>query len=105
MVGKCWDGDPTARPLTADILSFLETASSHWVPPTSEAIANLGLDRPITIQRPPTSESIFTASVAAPGVMGPEAGFHDPPRSLAIAADVQQSTVGFYVSLPALTPF
>ena len=100
LVERCWDGDPAVRPLTADTLSFLETASSHWVPPTFEAIANLGLDRPITAQRPPTSDLTFTVSVTASGVMGPEAGCRDSLRSLAIASDVQQSTVGFYVSLP-----
>ena len=96
LVGKCWDGVPTARPPTADILSFFETVSCHSVSLTSETIMNLGLDRPITTQRSPTPESTFIVSVAAPGVMGPEADFRD----LAIASDVQQSTVGFYVSLP-----
>ena len=45
---RCWDGDPTVRPDIAEILSFFEVASSRWVPPTSEAIVNLGLNRSVT---------------------------------------------------------
>ena len=59
LMGNCWDGDPTVRPRIAGVLSSFEAASSRWVPPTSEAISDLGLDRPITVQRPPTGGSTY----------------------------------------------
>lgn len=73
LVGKCWDGEPTARPHIADISAFFEAASHRWVPPTPGAIANLGLDRPTTTEEPPTKESTFIASEALRGAMELEA--------------------------------
>ena len=70
---KCWDGDPTARPHIGDILSFFEAASCCWVPSTPEAIANLGLDRSITTQKPPTIELTVTASGVVHEATGQEA--------------------------------
>ena len=60
---NCWDGDPTVRPDITGILAFFEAASSRWVPPTSEAIVNLGLDRSVTVRRPPTGGSTYTELV------------------------------------------
>ena len=58
---RCWDGNPSVRPRITDILSFFESASRHWVSSTSEAIRDLGLNRP-TIQKPPTREQSLTVS-------------------------------------------
>ena len=58
----CWDRDPTVRPGITDILPFFEAASNHWVPPTSEAIANLGLDDSTAARSPPTSTDRFHCS-------------------------------------------
>jgi len=66
LVKGCWDGNPSVRPHIADILPLLEEASHHWVPLTSEIIANLGLDRPVT-RRPPTREQSLTMSEGASG--------------------------------------
>ena len=63
LMGNCWDGDPTVRPHITDILSSFEVASCRWVPPTSEAIANLGLSGSITARRPPTGGSTFLGLV------------------------------------------
>ena len=53
-------------PHIADILSVFEEASRDWVSLTSEAIVNLGLDRPAT-QRPPTREETLMMSEGIPG--------------------------------------
>ena len=58
---RCWDRDPSVRPHIADILSFFEVASRHWVPSTSGAVADLGLDRPNT-RGPPAGERTLTMS-------------------------------------------
>lgn len=105
LVEKCWDGSPTARPPTADVLSFFEAASSRWVSPNPEAIADLGLDRLIATHEPSTREPTFTSSEAVPRTTGPEAGCCEPPQSLAITTNVQRSTVSFHVSLPSFAPF
>jgi serine/threonine protein kinase len=59
LMEMCWDQNPTVRPHIADILTFFEVASHDWTSPTSEAIANLGLDE-ATSQNSPTTESTFT---------------------------------------------
>ena len=66
MAEKCWDSDPSVRPLIANILSFFETTSHRWVPPTSEAIANLDLSCP-TIQKPSAREQTTTMSEGVSG--------------------------------------
>ena len=63
LMGNCWNGDPTARPHIAKILSSFEAASCRWVSPTSEAIVNLGLDRSIIAQNPPTGGSTIAELV------------------------------------------
>ena len=60
---KCWDGDPSVRPHTTDILSLFETVSRRWVSSTSEAITKLGLNLP-TAQKPTMRGSTFTTSGA-----------------------------------------
>ena len=60
---RCLDGSLKVRPHIADILSLFEGASHYWVSSTSEAIANLGLDRPAT-QRPPTKEETLTTRMS-----------------------------------------
>ena len=62
-MGNCWDGEPTVRLDIADILPSFEVASSRWVPPTSEAIADLGLDGLVTVRRPPTGGSTYVELV------------------------------------------
>ena len=54
---KCWDSIPSTRPHAADALVLLETASHNWVPPASEAVANLSPPRP-------TSQGYFMAEPA-----------------------------------------
>ena len=66
MAEKCWDSDLSVRPLITDILSFFETTSHRWVPPTSEAIASLDLSCPI-IQKPPAREPTPTMSEGVSG--------------------------------------
>lgn len=61
MTEQCWDRDPGPRPHVADLLDLFETASRSWAPPTPEAIANLGLDRPAS-QNPPMMKSPDTTS-------------------------------------------
>ena len=63
LMRNCWDGDPTARPHVAKVLSSFEAASCCWISPTSEAIANLGLDRSIAARRPPTGGSTIMGLV------------------------------------------
>ena len=59
LITDCWDGDPTARPHIAGILSSFEAASCRWVSPTSEAIVNLGLSDSLTARRSQTGGSTF----------------------------------------------
>ena len=71
---KCWDMDPTVRPHITDILSFFEAASCHWASSTSEAIANISLDRSIIIQESLTGETSFTTSEVVRGSDGTGSG-------------------------------
>jgi hypothetical protein len=58
---RCWDRTPSVRPHITEISAFFEPASRGWTCPTSEAIANLGLDQAVS---PNSSmmESAFTMS-------------------------------------------
>ena len=63
LMENCWDRDPTVRPDITGILNFFEAVSSRWVPPTLEAIVNLGLDRSVTVRRPLTGGSTYAELV------------------------------------------
>ena len=63
---KCWDRVPSIRPHIATLLDLFETTFPGWVPPTFEAIANLGLDHPSS-QNSFATESADTMSRAILG--------------------------------------
>jgi hypothetical protein len=66
---RCWDQNPSVRPHITDILTFFEVAFRSWTSPTSEAIANLGLDK-ATSQNAPATESAFTTFRVTFGTTG-----------------------------------
>jgi hypothetical protein len=59
LMERCWDQIPSVRPHVTEILAFFDEASCGWTPPTSDEIANLGLDQ-ATSQNSPTTQSTFT---------------------------------------------
>jgi hypothetical protein len=81
---RCWHETPSTRPHIAEILAMFEADSRGWTSPTSEAIANLGLNQ-LTSQATTTMEFAFTTSRAAFGMVG--AGLCEPPRSRAVIID------------------
>ena len=108
LVEKCWAEDPTVRPKIANILPFLEAASSHWALSTSNASANLNLNHLFTLRKPLTGETTCTTSGAGYGSEGSvsryQSIFPSPYRAwgslpLPMSNKVQQVSAKCFTSL------